>query len=73
MEQLLKLKYPLATVESNNKDVSLDYQESNAVRYTAGYTIRALMKKVNRSKHKQKAELTKCLQEMTENSESICT
>ena len=71
MKQLIKLRYHLATVESNDKDVSLDYQESNAVRYATGYTIGALMKKVNWSKHKQKVELTKCLQKMTENSEGV--
>ena len=40
------------------------------MRYTAGYTIRALLKKVERSKSKQSEEL-KCLEEMIDNDDSI--
>ena len=37
---------PVVSIESSDDEVSLDYQECKAVRYVAGYTIRALLKKV---------------------------
>ena len=64
MEQLIKLRYSVV-VETNDEEVTLDKEESSALRYCAGYMIRSLLKKVGRSKHKQKDELKKCLAEMT--------
>ena len=46
---------------------SLDYEEVNALRYTAGYVIRALRKKIDRSAHPLMEELILCLVEMEEN------
>ena len=58
---------PVVSIESSDDEVSLDYQECKAVRYVAGYTIWALLKKVERStKLNQKNELKNCLQEMAE-------
>ena len=71
MEQLIKLWYPVVSIESSDEEVSLDYQECKAVRYVAGYTIRALLKKVERfTKLNQKDELKNCLQEMAEGTDS---
>ena len=68
IEQLIKLRYPIVALGSSDDEVSLDYQ---VVRYTAGYTIRALLKKVGRSANvKQKDELKKCLQEMVEETDN---
>lgn len=53
-------------VETNDEEVTLDKEESSALRYCAGYMIRSLLKKVGRSKHRQKDELKKCSAEMTE-------
>ncbi len=67
IDELVKLRYPIHTDVEDSNEVSLDYEERNAVRYTAGYTIRSLLKKVSNSTEKD--ELKKCLQEMTENTE----
>lgn len=57
-----------ATLNSNSSSqpVSspLDYFEANALRYTAGYVIRALQKKCTRQAHLLKEELVLCLTEM---------
>lgn len=45
---------------------SLDYAEANALRYTAGYVLQALTKKVNRSANLLKIELLSCLKELME-------
>ena len=71
MEQLIKLRYPIVALGSSDDEVILDDQECKVVRYTAGYTIRALLKKVGRSANvKQKDELKKCLQEMAEEADN---
>ena len=70
MEQLIKLRFPVVSVQSTDSEVTLDYEEVNAVRYAAGYSVRALMKTLNRTKLKGKEELKKCLQEMMEGSTS---
>ena len=67
METLLKkhLKFPVETSEIDKEgNTSLDFEESSALRYIAGYVIRSLMKKLKRSgKHD---ELILCLREMAE-------
>ena len=50
-------------------DVQLNYQQQNSLRYTAGYVIRALIKKVNKcSAHPIKNDMLCCLMEMNEKS-----
>ena len=74
MEQLIKLNYPVMEVQvATDDDISLDKEERNTVRYTAGYMVRSLLKKVKRSKLKQKDELRKCLEEMVESEEESNT
>ena len=69
MQILVMLHYPLEHEFAEEED-SLDYEERSGLRYTAGYTIRALLKKVEQSKSKQSEEL-KCLEEMIDNDDSI--
>ena len=58
MEQIVKLRYPvLFSSDIDEDEVTLDYEERCAVRYTAGYTIWSLLKKVKCSRNKQKEEL----------------
>ena len=69
MEILIKEHFPVestSTLGSGKEAISLDYEESNALHYTAGYVIRSLTKKLMRSKHHLKDELILCLREMTE-------
>ena len=45
---------------------SLDYEEANALRYTAGYILRAVSVKVTRSARSHKVELLNCIKEILE-------
>ena len=49
-----------------NIDVRLNYEEQNALRYTAGYVTRALIKKLKHSAHPLKEEMVCCLLELRE-------
>ena len=63
-------KFPIVKSDTNEVatvSASLDYQEANALRYSAGYVIRALKSKLERSASPAKKELILCLGEMIEN------
>ncbi len=65
MNTIIKEKFPVKP--ATDKEIkSLDYEELNAVRYVAGYVIRALTKKLLRSAHPLKEEIVDCLDEMIE-------
>ena len=67
MEVLIKEHFPIEMACSEQKLASLDFEEANALRYTAGYVIRALRNKIERSAHTLMEELVLCLVEMEEN------
>ena len=50
MEHLIRKHFPV-TSEHVECSATLDYEEHNAIRYTAGYVLRAIQKKINRSSH----------------------
>ena len=67
MEDLIKDHFPVpesAAVSDTVAPPSLSYEECKALRYTIGYVIRSLMKKLTRSAHPQKEELILCLREL---------
>ena len=65
MNTFIKEKFPVKPV-ADKEIKSLDYEELNAVRYVAGYVLRALTKKMLRSAHPLKEEMVDCLDEMIE-------
>ena len=67
MEVLIKEHFPLEVACSEQKLASFDYEEVNALRYTAGYVIRALQQKIEQSAHPLMEELIPCLVEMEQN------
>ena len=67
MEHLIRKHFPV-TSEHVECSATLDYEEHNAIRYTAGYVLRAIQKKINRSSHPLKGELALCLEELREES-----
>ena len=67
MEVLIKEHFPIEMACCEQILASLDYEEANALRYTAGYVIQALRKKIERSAHTLMEELILCLVEMEEN------
>ena len=64
---MVKCHFPVNPVASQPHDVPpLDYQESNALRYAAGYVPRAIRKRLERGSHPLKEELVLCLVELCE-------
>ena len=51
MEELIKHHFPVEVFEREH-EASLDYEELNALRYTAGYVVRSLTQKLQRSAHR---------------------
>ena len=69
MEELVKRYFPVPVGTVGHEcEVTLDYEEHNAIRYTAGYVVRALAKKIDHSNHPHKRELGLCLAELEEES-----
>ena len=65
---MIKCHFPVNPVACQAHDVPpLDYQESNALRYAAGYVPRAIRKRLERGSHPLKEELVLCLVELCEN------
>jgi len=61
-KQLIKLSHPLdECTESSSEVQKLTYEETNALRYAAGYVPRALKKKLSKSTHPLKEDLQLCV------------
>ena len=59
--------FSIPSGESFQQDVSsVTYEEVNALRYSSGYVIHSLVKKVKKSGQPMKKELLICLQELKE-------
>ena len=65
---MIKSHFPVSLVACGQTSgvPPLDYQESNALRYAAGYVPRAIRKRLERGSHPLKEELVLCLVEMCE-------
>lgn len=51
-------------VSGDSVQVSLSYEEYNALRYSIGYVVRSLIEKLTKSSHVQKEEMILCLREL---------
>ena len=67
MEWLIMEHFPLGVQNHSISVAPLDFEEVSALRYTAGYVIHALQKKVQRSAHPLKRDILWCLEEIVEN------
>ena len=67
-KELVKQRHPLLpdSKDSPQQLPQLDYEEENAVRYAAGYVVKHLRKKIERSSNKLKENLFVCLEGMCE-------
>ena len=65
MEEMIKIHFPVTT-EQRECSATLDYEEHNAIRYTAGYVLKALLRKINHSSYPLKEELALCIEELKE-------
>ena len=66
-EVLMKNHYQLDVQQKEQFDVSLTYEEENALRYTAGYVVKAVLKKLKRSTNPMKKELCRYAMELNTN------
>ena len=68
MEKMIKFQLPVESASSGNtpKPVNLDFEESNAVRYCAGYILRTVQKKINKSAHPLKKAIQLCIKDLLE-------
>ena len=57
MEELIRHHFPAKETSQKTTEASLDYEERNALHYTAGYIVRALERKIQQSAHPLKKEL----------------
>ena len=64
-EELIKHHFPVEVFEREH-EASFDYEELNALRYTAGYVFRSLNQKPQWSTHPMKKELILNLTTVTE-------
>ena len=61
----VKRRFPVSTTATESSPLpALDYQERNAIRYAAGYVVRHLSKRLERTSHPLKEELVLCLVDM---------
>lgn len=60
-KQLIKLHNPISVPAQTARCSALTYEETNALRYAAGYVPRALRKKLSKSTHPLKDDLQLCL------------
>lgn len=60
-KQFIKLHHPIQQSHETTSHPVLTYEETNAVRYAAGYIPRALQKKLPKSTHPLKEDLQLCL------------
>ena len=75
-DEMLKQHCPIVQPTSTSgvtsqEELSLSYEEQNALRYAAGYIPRALTKKLRTSAHPLKDQLTLCLIDLTDDADDI--
>ena len=64
-KEVIKHQFPINAETGPAKDLpALTYEESNALRYAAGYVPRALRKRLEKGSHPLKEEIILCLAEM---------
>ena len=61
---LIKHHYQVDVHEKEQLDISLTYEEQNALGYTSGYVVKAVLKKLRRSANPMKKEMIQNLQEL---------
>ncbi len=71
IKTLVKLHFPLTDRFIEETEICLDFEERSALRYTIGYTIQSLLKKTKQSSQSyQTEEITKCLEELVDTSDT---
>ena len=60
-KELIKLHHPLTHTAPATSSTPLTYEETNALRYAAGYVPRLLKKKLKKSKHPLREDMQLCL------------
>ena len=66
LKRLIKTTYPVS-IPKVHMNSSLTYEETNAVRYAAGFVLRTMKKNIGKSTHAHKADLLLCLAQLLDN------
>ncbi len=68
LEEIIKIQFPVIHSYSPNatEQVSLDFQERNALRYVGGYLLRSLKTKISKSANPLKESILLCLEDLFE-------
>lgn len=68
-EKRIQFHCPVATpsVLESEEDVTLTYEEENAIRYAAGYVLRSVRKKVMKSQHANKENIVETIDSLAQN------
>lgn len=66
MNKLIHKHFHFESPHSSENRGDLDYFERNALRYAAGFVIRSLQKKIDRSAHPLKKSVKLCLKDLEE-------
>ena len=66
LEVIIKLQFTVLSTPVTVEVAELDYDESNALRYCAGYILRSAKKKIEKSAHSMKKSLLLCVEDLFE-------
>ncbi len=69
--KMIKKRYRIMPVQSGAEESSLTYEEIKALRYAAGYVPRAVGKKLRKSTHPLRAELTLCIMDLVDEADDV--
>ena len=70
LKKLIKITYPV-TVTKVHMNSTLTYEETNAVRYAAGFVLRTMKKNIEKSVHAHKADLLLCLAQLLDTGDAV--
>ena len=70
-KELIKIHHPVSRVSSKNKAFEPTYEELNGIRYVAGWVIRSVSKKINKSSNPLKKDLSICLFHLVDDTDDI--
>ena len=59
-EEIIKIQFPIESAPVSLPVAKLDYEESNALWYCAGYILRSVKKKLSKAAHPMKKSLLLC-------------
>ena len=63
---MIKTTYPTTAKETSLSTAELTYEETNGLRYAAGYVVKSLQKEALKSTHPQRDDIQLCLSQLVQ-------